>query len=133
MARAHGDRLFITLGAVNAGCAVLLGAAGAHLLKARLIPEAMSVFNTALQFHLFHALGLILVGLVAMHNPHSRAIRMSGWFMLAGLLLFSGSLYVYVLADLPAFRRFTPWGGISFVAAWLILAVGVWVNPDTSP
>jgi uncharacterized membrane protein YgdD (TMEM256/DUF423 family) len=130
MTHGSADRVFVTAGALNAAVAVLLGAAGAHLLRARLTPEAMTVFNTALQFHIFHALGLILVGLSAGHRPQSRWIRIAGWLMLAGLLLFSGSLYVYVLADMPFMRRLTPWGGMSFIAAWLALALGVWVKCD---
>lgn len=131
----HGtpDRIFIALGAVAAAAAVLLGAAGAHLFKARLSPEALTIFHTAWQFHFFHALGLVLVGLVAARRPQSRAVRISGGLMCAGLLLFSGSLYVYVLGDMPLMRRFTPWGGMSFVAGWLALAVGAGTAPDETP
>jgi uncharacterized membrane protein YgdD (TMEM256/DUF423 family) len=121
------------LGALAAALAVMLAAAGAHLVRGKLTADAMSVFDTALLMHMVHALGLVLAGVVAAQRPQSALVALAGWLMLAGLLLFSGSLYLYVLADLPFMRRVTPWGGVSFIAAWLALAAGVWLRPDTRP
>jgi uncharacterized membrane protein YgdD (TMEM256/DUF423 family) len=118
-------KLFIVLGAAAALAAVLLGAFGAHALKARLAGEALALWRTAVEYHFWHALGLIAVGLVAVHLPGSTLLKWSGAAMLAGIVLFSGSLYLLALTGARALGAVTPVGGVAFVAAWglLILAV----------
>ena len=71
-----------------------LGAFGAHALKARLSADMLAVWQTAVQYHLWHALGLVAIGLLAQHLPASVPVRVAGWLMLVGIVLFSGSLYV---------------------------------------
>ncbi|MBU2826017.1 DUF423 domain-containing protein, partial [Acidithiobacillus ferrooxidans] len=88
------DKWFLALGAANAGTAVVLGAFGAHALKDRLSPKMMSIYHTGSQYHLYHALGLMLVGVVALQLPESGLTQWSGWLMLTGTALFSGSLYL---------------------------------------
>ncbi len=119
-------KLFITLGAHNAFLAVLLGAFGAHALKARLSADMMAVFHTGNQYHFYHALGLLLVGVVAVQLPDSALLRSSGWLMLTGIALFSGSLYVLAISGVRWLGAITPFGGLAFLAAWLLLAVAVW-------
>lgn len=119
-------KLFITLGALNAFLAVLLGAFGAHALKARLSADMMAVFHTGNQYHFYHALGLLLVGVVAVQLPDSALLRSSGWLMLTGIALFSGSLYVLAISGVRWLGAITPFGGLAFLAAWLLLAVAVW-------
>jgi uncharacterized membrane protein YgdD (TMEM256/DUF423 family) len=118
-------KLFIVLGAAAALAAVLLGAFGAHALKARLAGDALALWRTAVEYHFWHALGLIAVGLVALHLPGSALLKWSGATMLAGIVLFSGSLYLLALTGTRALGAVTPVGGVAFVAAWglLILAV----------
>jgi uncharacterized membrane protein YgdD (TMEM256/DUF423 family) len=120
------DRLFVLLGALNAATAVALGAFGAHALKARLPTDLLAVYHTGNQYHFYHALGLILVGLVATRWPDSVLLRSSGWLMLAGIVLFSGSLYLLSFTGQRWLGAVTPLGGLAFIAAWVLLAATVW-------
>lgn len=116
-------RIFIACGALSAASTVVLGAAAAHVFAG--LPEgALAWFNIALQYHQFHALGLVAVGLVALHRPASRWIAAAGVLMLAGTLLFSGNLYLRSLADLHALHAVTPYGGGAYILGWLALAIG---------
>ncbi len=111
------------LGGINAFMAVSLGAFGAHILKDQLSPEMMAIYRTGFQYHLFHGIGLIVVALVSFHLPESRLILWSGRLMAAGILLFSGSLYVLSLTGFRWPGAVTPLGGTAFIAAWVLLAV----------
>ncbi len=121
-----GAKLFLVLGAGNAFLAVLLGAFGAHALKSRLTADMMTVFHTGNQYHFYHALGLLLVGIITVQLPDSALLRSAGWLMLAGIVLFSGSLYVLAISGVRWLGAVTPFGGVAFLAAWLLLAVAVW-------
>jgi len=118
-------RLFLILGAANAALAVLLGAFGAHSLKTHFAVDMMAVYQTGLQYHLFHALGLLAVGLAALHLPDSAWLRWSGWLMLAGIVIFSGSLYILSTTGWKWLGAVTPLGGLSFIVAWVLFAVAV--------
>ncbi|MBL8489342.1 MAG: DUF423 domain-containing protein [Rhodocyclaceae bacterium] len=115
-------RILVALGALSGAAAVALGAAGAHALGG--LPEAAAHwFRTALQYQQFHALGLVLVGLVA-ERAGNRWVVAAGALMIAGTLLFSGNLYLRALADFHAMHAVTPYGGGAFILGWLALAVG---------
>lgn len=118
-------RLWIVLGAVNAFLSVTAGAFGAHGLKARLAPDLLTIFETGARYHLYHSLGLIAIGLVAQARP-SPLLSWAGWAMLAGILLFSGSLYALALTGVRVLGAITPLGGLGFLAGWALLAVAVW-------
>jgi len=118
-------RILLVLGAVFAIAGVGMGAFGAHALKARLSPEMLGVWRTAVQYHLFHALGLIAVGLAALHLPRSILLQSSGWAMGAGILLFSGSLYALALSGPKWLGALTPLGGTAFLLAWALFAAAV--------
>jgi uncharacterized membrane protein YgdD (TMEM256/DUF423 family) len=122
------SRIFLTLGAINAFLCVAFGAFGAHGLKQRLSVDMLAVYQTGVQYHFYHALGLIAVGLVLLHLPKSRLIVLSGWLMLAGILLFSVSLYALSLSGLRGLGMITPFGGVAFLSAWALLAYGVWAE-----
>jgi len=115
-----GARLFLALGGVAALLAVALGAFGAHALKSRLPAEMLAVWHTGIEYHLFHALGLLAVGLVATQLPESALLKWSGWLMLAGIVLFSGSLYALALSGERWLGTVTPVGGLAFIAAWAL-------------
>lgn len=102
-------KLFLVLGCIAALLAVALGAFGAHGLKARIAPELMPVYKTGVEYHFYHALGMILVGLAAFHLPESAYLRGAGWAMLAGIVLFSGSLYLLSLTACAGWARSPPW------------------------
>jgi uncharacterized membrane protein YgdD (TMEM256/DUF423 family) len=115
-------KLFVVLGALAAALGVALGAFGAHALKARLSGDMLAVWQTAVQYHLLHALGLVAVGLLAQHLPASVPVRIAGWLMLAGIVLFSGSLYALALSGTRSLGAITPFGGACLIVAWLVLA-----------
>ncbi len=118
-------RIFLMLGAINAFLCVAFGAFGAHGLKQRLSAEMLTVYQTGVQYHFYHSLGLIIVGLVLLHFPKSKPVLLSGWLMLGGIVLFSASLYALSLTEIRALGAITPLGGIAFLSAWLLLAYGV--------
>ncbi len=113
-------------GSINMFLAVALGAFGAHAVKTSLPPDLMAVFQTGNQYHFYHALGLLAVGFGAGLFRCSRLIRLSGVFILTGLVLFSGSLYVLSLTGQRWIGMITPIGGTALLAGWLLMAVGVW-------
>jgi uncharacterized membrane protein YgdD (TMEM256/DUF423 family) len=114
-------RWFLILGGLNAGVAVILGAFGAHALKARLSSDMLAVFQTGVQYHFYHALGLFAVAFAASQLPDSALVRWSGLTMVFGILLFSGSLYVLSLTGQRGFGAITPVGGVGFLVAWILL------------
>jgi uncharacterized membrane protein YgdD (TMEM256/DUF423 family) len=119
-------KLFVILGALAGAAGVALGAFGAHALKARLTPDQLAVWQTAVQYHFWHALALVAIGIIiSAALPGSTALRWAGWLMVAGLVLFSGSLYVLVLSGARWLGAVTPLGGTAWIAAWLLLAWAV--------
>jgi uncharacterized membrane protein YgdD (TMEM256/DUF423 family) len=118
-------KLFLVLGGLAALAAVALGAFGAHALKDRLPPEMLAVWRTGAEYHFFHALGLIAVGLVAAQWPGSALLKWSGWLMLAGIALFSGSLYLLAATGTRWLGAVTPVGGTAFIAAWALFVAAV--------
>ena len=115
--------VFLFLGAVLAALAVGLGAIGAHALKSLLSPEQLATFHTAVQYQMYHALGLILVGLLGLYQ-RSRWFDAAGWTMLVGILLFSGFLYAWLATGRRFFVYPVPVGGVAFIVGWLLTAVG---------
>ena len=120
-----GAKLFLAAGGLAALAAVVLGAFGAHALKSRLSAEMLAVWHTGVEYHVYHALGLLAVGLVATQLPESALLKWSGWLMLAGIVLFSGSLYALALSGERWLGAITPVGGIAFLAAWALFVVAV--------
>jgi len=102
-----------------------MGAFGAHGLKARLGPDMLSVWQTAVQYHLWHALGLILVGLCAALVADGPWLRAAGLLLVAGIALFSGSLYALALGAPRGLGVVTPVGGLAFLLGWAALAVAI--------
>ncbi|HWU68392.1 MAG TPA: DUF423 domain-containing protein [Stenotrophobium sp.] len=114
------DRLWIALGAVYGLLAVAFGAFGAHALKTRLSTEMLGVWHTGVEYQMYHALALLLVGLMARQVPGS-LLDASGACFAAGVLLFSGSLYVLALSGIRVLGAVTPFGGLFFLAGWILL------------
>ncbi len=119
-------KTFLMLGTINVLLCIALGAFGSHGLKQILSPETMATFQTGVQYHFYHALGLILLGLIRFHMPSSRLIPISGWLMLMGILLFSVNLYVMSLTGMRQLGMVAPFGGLSFMSAWIILTYAIW-------
>lgn len=121
-------KTFLMLGALNAALAVVLGAFGAHGLRKILSPDLLAVYATGVQYHFYHALGLLAVGLIAVHLPASLWLKLSGWLMIAGIVLFSGSLYLLALTGVRWLGAITPLGGVCYIAAWLALIIAIYRN-----
>lgn len=112
------------LGAALAAVAVGLGAFGAHGLKGRIGADMFAVWQTAVQYHAWHALGLLAIGLSSFYFK-SPWMSAAGWLLAAGIMLFSGSLYALALGAPRILGAITPFGGLSFIAGWLAFAIGV--------
>ena len=122
-------RTFLLLGSINALIGVILGAFGAHALKLSMAPDLLTVYHTAVQYQFLHALGLVSVGLVTHHFPSNGLIKAAGWFMFAGIIIFSGSLYTLSLTATRWLGAVTPIGGASFIVAWVLLIVAFTRKP----
>ena len=111
------------IGALLLAFAVGLGAFGAHGLKGRLDAYALGVYEKAVLYHFLHALGILLVALLGRVGAISAAGEArTGGLLLAGIVLFSGSLYVLAVSGIRALGAITPLGGLAFIAGWLVLA-----------
>lgn len=118
-------KAFLVIGAIACMLAVLLGAFGAHALRARLAPDMVAVYHTGVQYHFWHALGLLAIALTLAHFPASRPLELAGWLMLAGIVIFSGSLYVLAVTGMRWLGAITPVGGTAFIVAWAVFAYAV--------
>ncbi len=118
-------RTFLMIGSINALLCVAFGAFGAHGLKQRLTTEMLAVYQTGVQYHFYHALGLILIVVVLFHLPKSKYLVISGWLMVVGIVLFSVSLYALSLPGIRGLGMVTPFGGVAFLSAWGLFAYGV--------
>jgi len=123
------SRTFIMLASITAFLAVALGAFGAHGLKSILSPAALQAYNTGVDYQFMHALGLMAIGILYKDYPK---IVPAGWIMFAGIILFSGSLYILSLSGAKAFGMVTPFGGLCFLVAWGWLAVVVYKSDSTT-
>ena len=112
----------LLVAALALAAAVALGAFGAHALKGHLSAEMLSIYQTAVQYHFWHALGLLGVGVLMTRSPGGSALAGIAWLLSAGLLLFSGSLYLLALTGATWLGAVTPVGGLAFIAAWLWFA-----------
>jgi uncharacterized membrane protein YgdD (TMEM256/DUF423 family) len=116
------DRTFVLIGALAGVVGVGLGAFGAHGLRGRLTPEMLAVFETGVRYHMYHALALVATAAL-MGRLDGRFISAAGWLFTAGIVLFSGSLYVLALTGVGIFGAITPIGGLAFLAGWACLAI----------
>ena len=119
-------KLFITLASLSGMLAVVLGAFGAHGLRGKLDDYAMGVFETAVQYHFYHALALLAVGIIALSQPQTTLLKSSGWLFLLGTVIFSGSLYILAITGTKWLGAVTPVGGLAFIGGWACLATASW-------
>lgn len=117
-------RKILLSGALFMALAVLLGAFGAHALKTNLSPEMMQVYKSGVEYQFYHALGLLLIGLIGF-QIQSRYIKWSGTLISIGIIIFSGSLYILALSGFEWIGAITPIGGLSFVAGWVCLILAI--------
>jgi len=122
--------LFLLLGAISAFTGVAMGAFGAHALKAVLSPEMLEVYKTGVNYQMWHALGLIGIALIPRQTQESQLILWAGHLMFAGIVLFSGSLYLLTILNLKWLGMITPLGGVAFLGAWLLITLYAVKQPD---
>ncbi|MEQ1485389.1 DUF423 domain-containing protein [Methyloglobulus sp.] len=123
---------FLFLGTFCAFMGVGIGAFGAHALKASLSTEALAIYHTGVDYQMWHSLGLLGIGLWQHQTPDSKLVPWAGWFMFMGILLFSGSLYLLALLDIPKLGMITPIGGVCFLIAWLLVCLSATSKKSTS-
>lgn len=125
----NGD-LWVRVGAISGAISVGMGAFAAHGLRSRVLtktlePRMLEVFHTGAQYQMYHSLALIAVGVIMLTGRSSSALTFAGWSFVAGILLFSGSLYAMPLTGLTKLGAITPFGGIAFILGWAALALGI--------
>lgn len=123
------SRIFLFWGSINALLAVALGAFGAHGLKHIVTGVALQTWATSAQYHFYHALALLLIGLLTRDYPQA---KIAGRFMLAGIVLFSGSLYLLTITQIKLLGAITPLGGVCFLLGWLWLVKVFWQAKKSS-
>ncbi|MBP2242549.1 uncharacterized membrane protein YgdD (TMEM256/DUF423 family) [Cytobacillus eiseniae] len=116
-------KLFIIIGAVNAFLAVALGAFGAHGLEKMVEPKYLETWKTGVTYQMFHATGILVIGVLLGKLPATALLSWSGWAMLIGIILFSGSLYILTLTGVSVLGAITPLGGVSFLIGWVLLII----------
>jgi uncharacterized membrane protein YgdD (TMEM256/DUF423 family) len=115
-------KIFVILGAVFGALSVAAGAFGAHALRSQLEPRMLEVFETATRYQMYHALALFAAAWL-FQQTQSQAAQMAGWAFVAGILLFSGSLYAMIFTGVRGLGAITPLGGVAFMVGWIGLAV----------
>jgi uncharacterized membrane protein YgdD (TMEM256/DUF423 family) len=116
-------KIWVAAGALAGLLAVAAGALGTHTLRGTLDADALRIFETAVRFQMYHALALLATGLFAEKWVGTWA-TLSGWMFLAGIVLFSGSLYILAMTGIGAFGAIAPLGGLSLMFGWAFLAIG---------
>ncbi len=115
------SKLIIMLAGINGFLAVSIGAFAAHALRGKLSPELLNTFQTGVQYHMYHALALFGIGVLMVNFPAANLLRISAYLMLAGIVLFSGSLYLLSISGIRWLGAITPLGGVCFLIAWALL------------
>jgi uncharacterized membrane protein YgdD (TMEM256/DUF423 family) len=114
---------YTKIGAFTAMLAVILGAFGTHLLKDRLSVDTLDVYNTGVQYQMYHAIGILIIAVLIERLPSQKLAIWAARLLLIGIVLFSGSLYALALSGVKVMGAITPLGGIAFIAGWICLAL----------
>jgi len=120
-------KLFLILGVINGFLAVALGAFGAHGLEGRITEKALNTWEKAVNYQMFHTMALLVTGLL-LAKFQIASLTWAGWMFFIGIILFSGSLYIYSITSIKTFAMITPLGGVAFLIGWVLLAVAVLRN-----
>ena len=117
------ERLFFMLAGIFGGLGVAIGAFGAHALESRISAELLETFETGVRYHFYHALALVAVVVAISRWPNSNLPVIAGWCFVAGIVIFSGSLYTLSLTGIRILGAITPIGGVAFIAGWVCLVL----------
>ena len=115
---------YLMYGAISGCFVVILGAFGTHGLKDILDDYGKSIYNKAVLYHMFHTIGILILGLINKIQPEIQ-LSLVGWSFLCGIVLFSGSLYILAITDIKSLGMITPIGGILFLIGWILLFLKV--------
>jgi uncharacterized membrane protein YgdD (TMEM256/DUF423 family) len=132
MVQTPQTKLLLSTAALSLLLATVAGAVGSHAL-AFADERALRSFETAVQFQFFHGLGVIAIVLVGLDGAGGKLRALAAWLMLAGTLLFCGSIYARALGVSPGVVAAAPYGGVAFMLGWLALAASVWIGGASSP
>ncbi|MFS0788493.1 DUF423 domain-containing protein [Shouchella sp. 1P09AA] len=116
-------RLFILIGAIVMALSVAIGAFGAHGLEGRISERMLKNYQTGVQYHMIHGVGLLFVGVLSLKMTANQMVNGAGWAFLVGIVLFSGSLYVMALTGITKLGAITPIGGLAFIIGWVLLGI----------
>ena len=117
---------FLAFGGLFGMLSVALGAFGAHMLKARMDANLFDIYQTAVQYQMYHALALVLVSILIRQFGGGAVLQAAGWLFVAGIVIFSGSLYVLSMTGVRTWGAITPIGGFMFIAGWIALVVSAY-------
>ena len=116
-------RTFLLIGSVLGFLGVAFGAFGAHALKSRLSTEMLAVFETGVRYQMYHVFAVLIVAATIGQMGSARMLVLAGWSFVAGIALFSGSLYALALTNTGILGAITPFGGLLFLLGWALLAI----------
>ncbi|MFN7252037.1 MAG: DUF423 domain-containing protein [Anaerobacillus sp.] len=116
-------KIFLIIGSINMVLAVGLGAFGAHGLQAKLTERMMEIYQTGVQYHMIHAVGILVIAVVADRFANPTLLSWAGWTMFLGIIFFSGSLYILSISGIKVLGAITPIGGLLFMVGWVLLAL----------
>ena len=116
-------KTFVIIGALCAALSVAFGAFGAHLLERILEPKYLDIWGKGVTYQMLHAVGILLVGVLLGKLPGNSLLTWSGWLMVIGIILFSGSLYILSITKISMLGAITPLGGVSFIIAWVLMII----------
>ncbi|MDG2176495.1 MAG: DUF423 domain-containing protein [Gammaproteobacteria bacterium] len=119
------SRQALSLAAINGFLVVTFGAFGAHMLEEKISADMLDVFNTGIQYHMFHVVALIATALLGLVNEKSGKLFWCNALFLVGIILFSGSLYVLALTGMTWLGMITPIGGVAFLGGWVLLFIEI--------
>ncbi len=119
------DRVLLMIGSLFALLSVALGAFGAHALRKKLSSDQLAVYQTGVQYQMYHALGLLALGIYAAVFGQNGWLTLSAVLMVIGVILFSGSLYMLTLTGKRGFGAITPLGGLSWIISWVLFMIAV--------
>jgi len=126
----HGSRKFLVVASVFGFTGVALGAFAAHTLKSTISSDMLSVFDTGVRYQMYHTFALFVVSWF-LHVQENRKLTMAAWLFVAGVILFSGSLYVLAMTSIESFGFVTPVGGLCFLGGWCLAVLGfLQENPE---
>lgn len=115
-------KIFLLLGAINGFLAVALGAFGAHGLEGRISEKSLGTWEKAVNYQMFHTMALLFTGLL-LAKMNAGGLNWAGWMFLTGIILFSGSLYIYATTGIRTFAMITPLGGVAFLIGWVLVGM----------